>query len=71
MTEEVRQDMPPKGGYRNFNFNRTYAKTLFKRRLFVKKNVKTFILAHYVVPTLVVMGFYGFYQTHMQKRQNL
>ncbi|KAF7635281.1 C34b2.8 [Meloidogyne graminicola] len=31
MGEEFRQEMPPFGGYRPFNVNRTYAKTLWGR----------------------------------------
>lgn len=32
MNEKFRQDMPPPGGYTKFNFARTYAKSMFKRK---------------------------------------
>lgn len=31
---EFRQDMPPKGGYRAFNFHRTFPKLVWSRELF-------------------------------------
>lgn len=32
MSEKFRQDMPPPGGYRAFNWNRTYPKVFWKRK---------------------------------------
>jgi hypothetical protein len=34
MSKEFHQDMPPVGGYRPFNWNRTYAKTLWGRTFY-------------------------------------
>uniref|UniRef100_A0A6V7TYX1 NADH dehydrogenase [ubiquinone] 1 alpha subcomplex subunit 13 n=2 Tax=Meloidogyne TaxID=189290 RepID=A0A6V7TYX1_MELEN len=47
MSEEFRQEMPPAGGYRPFNYNRTYAKTLWGPGLFVAFNLGTAITGYF------------------------
>ncbi|CAD5206214.1 unnamed protein product [Bursaphelenchus okinawaensis] len=50
-----RQDLPPEGGYRKFNWERTYARKLFRPII--------------VIPVISAACTYGVYQTWSQQRQ--
>ncbi|KAH7727607.1 Protein C34B2.8 [Aphelenchoides avenae] len=49
-----KQDMPPPGGYQKFNWNRTYAKAIWK--------------PHIILPGAVAVAVYGLFQAKAQQR---
>uniref|UniRef100_A0AC34RQU5 NADH dehydrogenase [ubiquinone] 1 alpha subcomplex subunit 13 n=1 Tax=Panagrolaimus sp. JU765 TaxID=591449 RepID=A0AC34RQU5_9BILA len=52
--KNFRQDMPPEGGYRKFNWNRTYPKIVWRPGI--------------IIPTLVGCAAFGTYQGYAQKK---
>uniref|UniRef100_A0A0K0F8X8 NADH dehydrogenase [ubiquinone] 1 alpha subcomplex subunit 13 n=1 Tax=Strongyloides venezuelensis TaxID=75913 RepID=A0A0K0F8X8_STRVS len=53
-SKDFKQEMPPPGGYRNFNFSRTYAKQLFRPGL--------------VSGIIAGCTLYGIYQSYMIRK---
>uniref|UniRef100_A0A914PF57 NADH dehydrogenase [ubiquinone] 1 alpha subcomplex subunit 13 n=2 Tax=Panagrolaimus davidi TaxID=227884 RepID=A0A914PF57_9BILA len=51
---QYHQDMPPPGGYRKFNWERTYPKVLWRPGV--------------IIPGLVGCAVFGIYQAYYQKR---
>jgi NADH dehydrogenase (ubiquinone) 1 alpha subcomplex subunit 13 len=51
---QYQQDMPPPGGYRKFNWERTYPKVLWRPGI--------------IIPGLVGCAVFGIYQAYYQKR---
>ncbi|KAI6189201.1 NADH dehydrogenase [ubiquinone] 1 alpha subcomplex subunit 13 [Aphelenchoides besseyi] len=56
-SQKPRQDLPPEGGYRAFNWDRTYPKRLFRPQ--------------FTIPVVVGMAVYGAYQAWGFKRQRM
>jgi len=52
---EFKQEMPPEGGYREFNWRRTYPKLLWKPKV--------------LIPIAAFCGVYGYFQNKMHIRQ--
>lgn len=49
MSEEFRQDMPPTGGYRLFNWNRTYPKVFWKPGFLLALNIASLGYGYFYV----------------------
>jgi hypothetical protein len=64
---KYKQDLPPEGGYRDFNVERTFPKRLFRRK-FWERDLTLIFSAHIVIPSIIVFSVYGFYQMWYMKR---
>lgn len=68
--ESPRQDMPPPGGYRKFNWARTYPKVLIRRKFILKRSINVIrILAFVAIPATIVFTAMGIYQARAHHKR--